>query len=99
MMRFTCSEAYETLLSEYRYGLNGEKSALASQLAAEIFAKDKKGQWAATDPKEKRRKKKDYIPIAQRRVPTLDAGGEYLAAVTSALIVVLTAVSHIFRYS
>lgn len=70
------SEAYEVLLQEWRFGLNGEQSALAAQLTADIFAKDKKGQWAAANPNEKRRKKKDYIPLARRRVPTLEAGGE-----------------------
>lgn len=70
------SEAYEVLLQEWRFGLNGEQSALAAQLTADIFAKDKKGQWSASEPKEKRRKKKDYIPLAERRVPTLEAGGE-----------------------
>ncbi|KAK4051523.1 hypothetical protein OIO90_004737 [Microbotryomycetes sp. JL221] len=66
-------EAYAVLLAEWRHGITGEKSALADQLNQDLFGNVKKNEWAAKDPDSKRRRKR-YVPLSERRVPTLEAG-------------------------
>ncbi|KAM0786243.1 hypothetical protein ACM66B_007043 [Microbotryomycetes sp. NB124-2] len=65
-------EAYTVLLAEWRHAITGEKSALADQLNQDLFGL-KKSEWGLKDPDSKRRRKK-YIPLKERRVPTIEQG-------------------------
>lgn len=68
------SEAYEVLLAEWRHGITGERNYLAEQLAADIFAGEKKNRWDANPLNVKRKRKNEYVPLEKRRVPSIEQG-------------------------